>query len=207
MTKLVRDLFELGQRSGIPSDTMAGLWESLVRRYGEGHRYYHTLAHVEGMLTAAAECPEVTDSLSWAIWFHDVIYDPRSSSNEIDSVAYFRDLIGDALSAATCEEVERFILATDPRRPRSDDFLAALMVDLDLQILGAEPEVYHAYAVAIRKEYAFVSDEAFARGRREIMRRFLDQRCLYQTGYFQYLEAQARENIQSEIDALAMSAT
>jgi predicted metal-dependent HD superfamily phosphohydrolase len=142
------------------------------------------------------------ERLAWAIWFHDVIYDPKSSNNEVESAARFSRRMGDILPPDRVADGERLILATDPRLPRGHATDEPWMTDLDLAVLGSPAPAYKVYVSAVRKEYAFVPDEAFAAGRAEVMGRFLQQPRIYLTEEHAHLEDQARVNIQSEIDEL-----
>src|SRR5215207_4462890 len=69
-----------------------GVLDDLLTRHREAHRRYHTLSHVAHVLRAVAELlpeVEVPDPVAvrLAAWFHDAIYDPRSTVNEADSAA------------------------------------------------------------------------------------------------------------------------
>lgn len=67
-----------------------------------GNRYHHNLAHVMSMFDfikrAAKAGLAITDAaaVDWAVWFHDIIHDPTSSSNEAESA----ELAGKLLLAA-----------------------------------------------------------------------------------------------------------
>ena len=191
----------LGERTGVASSLMTSVWRDLVARYAEPHRAFHTLDHVEEMLSRLPRNGG-SDSVAWAVWFHDAIDDLRSSTNESDSAGLFRMLMGAALSLEMLADVERLIRATDPRRPRGQAADERLITDLDLGVLGSEPPAYRAYAAAVRKEYAFVPDRDFASGRVKIMTQFLKQPKIFLTDHHSHLEAQARANIQREIDEL-----
>jgi len=191
----------LGRKAGLEAAVIAELWAILAERYGEEHRAYHNLAHVGNMLDHLDSCPSVDsrEALAWAIWFHDVVYDPQSSSNEADSAALFRERLGSSLDSTFVEEVERLIMVTDPRGNRPSDHAGQLMADLDLLTLGGAREDYEVYAKAIRREYAFVPPEAYSKGRIEVMTGFLEQDQIYQTLRFAHLEKPARANIEAEI--------
>ena len=199
-----QSLQALGRKAGLQAAVMDDVWALLATLYGEDHRAYHNLSHVGNMLDHLDDCQEVEsrEAIAWAIWFHDVVYDPKSSSNEAESAALFRERLGTSMETALVEEAERLIMVTDPRTDRPSDFAGQLMGDLDLLTLGADQPDYEAYAKAIRQEYAFVPAEAFAKGRAEVMERFLAQDQIYQTPLFAHLEKPARANIQAEVDEL-----
>ena len=94
------------------------------------------------------------------------------------------------------------ILATKHNRPVSGD--AALLVDIDLAILGKPADEFDRYDAAIRQEYAWVSEEAYRAGRSKVLQSFLDRTTIYQTEFFRNLyEAQARTNLQRVLHILS----
>ncbi|MEM0966240.1 MAG: phosphohydrolase [Verrucomicrobiota bacterium] len=142
-----------------------------------------------------------SDEIEFAIWFHDAIYDPLDSHNEAQSAQYFADRIGSFVGGKLTDDVERLVVATDPKRSRSGREDEDLIIDIDLSILGSEPEDYEAYQTAVRREYSSVPEAQFSAGRRSILQSFLCQR-IYATEFFSQLEEQARSNIKGELEAL-----
>ncbi len=66
-------------------------FEQLVQAYGSGGRYYHTLAHIQQVLTTVAQLKPYARNLAiveLGAWFHDVVYDPQASHNEANSAEY-----------------------------------------------------------------------------------------------------------------------
>lgn len=172
--------------------------ERLFARYAEVHRHYHNLAHLEHMLGVLDSLSPQSDALELAIWFHDVVYDPKSSKNESLSAGFFQEHLGAALSPGIVADVTRLILATDHARPRTGAEDEDLLRDLDLAILAAPPDEYRVYREAIRREYSHVPDLDFAKGRRAVLTRFLENR-IYHTAAFVNSESVARENLAHEI--------
>ena len=74
---------------------------------------------------------------------------------------------------------------------------------MDLAILGTTSNQYQKYAVAIRKEYNYLSDRDYQVGRKKVLNQFLARKKIYYTDYFyQRLESIARNNIRAEINNL-----
>ncbi|QDH73607.1 phosphohydrolase [Brevundimonas sp. M20] len=182
--------------------------DELIARYGEPHRRYHAMAHIEDCLTQIRASTDLTadqrDLLETAIWFHDAIYDPTRNDNEAASADLARErLSADGADPAFVAEVERLILLTAGHSVSDGDALGARLVSIDLSILGAEPACYDAYARAIREEYAHVPEPFYRAGRAAIMTRFLDSPALFADPVWaDRYEAQARENIAREIAEL-----
>ena len=138
--------------------------------------------------------------------YHDVIYDPQRTDNEAASADYAKAALA-ALGATPVlvTRVAELIMATKHGAsgpvPAGRD--CALLLDLDLAVLGGTPAAYCAYADAIRFEYAHVPDAAYRLGRTHVLKQFLATPHIYRTDDFRTrLEARARENIAHEIAGL-----
>src|SRR5262245_7689721 len=107
--------------------------ESILDRYHQPARHYHTLDHIRHCLdqaSAAASLLPDADAIDLAIWFHDVVYEPAAGDNEIRSAALLRELADVAMSRPLVDDVERLILVTQfGELPRRDD--EAYMADID----------------------------------------------------------------------------
>lgn len=191
-----------------PSRDWAAIHARLRPRYDEGQRHYHSWPHIESLLEWFVEVNPMLhepEAVHFAILYHDAIYDPRASDNEIRSEELFRKEWGGSLPGATIHAVSEMILATISHElvgggPDSDQ---AYFLDMDLAILGAPHEDFDAYDGAIRLEYSHVAEAAFRKGRRAILERILARPQLYFTEYFaDRLEAQARDNLTRAIAAL-----
>jgi predicted metal-dependent HD superfamily phosphohydrolase len=82
-------------------------------------------------------------------------------------------------------------------------FDAALMVDVDLSILGQDETRFAEYEAGIRAEYLWVAQDVFNAKRAEILQRFLDRERIFSTEHFSAkYERQARRNLESPIRKL-----
>ncbi len=188
---------DLWRRLGARGDP-AAVHEMLSRRYGEPHRAYHTLGHIARCL---AEWDEVRDRASspaaaeLAIWFHDVVCDPRAGDNERRSADLASEVCRRAGLEALAGRVEGIILDTRHQEPPATPD-GALVADVDLAILGGPPGEFASYEASIRREYAWVSGEAYRKGRAEFLEKILSRRPLFRTEHLRakYEEA-ARRNI------------
>ena len=128
------------------------LFEGLAARYREPHRAYHTLAHVEHVLRqfdGVRHLANDPDAVELALWFHDVVYDLGSGSNEEDSAALARAAALEmGMSEARADRASNLVLATKHNAaPTQAD--ARLVVDIDLSILG-QPSFYFAFLRILR---------------------------------------------------------
>lgn len=181
-------------------------WEELQARYQEPHRAYHTLAHIADCLReldGVWERVVARQEVEFALWHHDVIYDPRGKDNEERSAGLAVQVAADAgLPEPFQRRVETMILATKYHMVEGDPD-AAVLIDVDLSILGRAPEVFDDYERQIRREYSWMPDEDFAAGRTSVLERFIARPALYLTKVFQErCERQARANIRRSITNL-----
>jgi predicted metal-dependent HD superfamily phosphohydrolase len=107
------------------------------------------------------------------------------------------------LPADTVTLVQQLIRATQITQTPPNDMDFYILLDADLAILAAVPEVYDQYARAIRQEYAFVPEGAYRNGRIQILQSFLDRDHIYRTAtMYQRCQQAARQNIEREILSL-----
>ncbi|HEX2539833.1 MAG TPA: N-methyl-D-aspartate receptor NMDAR2C subunit [Caldimonas sp.] len=184
----------------------APLFERLIAAWSEAHRRYHTLQHlaecVATMGTVARLAVRPTE-VELAIWFHDAVYDVRSDANEVLSAGWVRQVARDAdAPPEVAERLHDLVMATrHDGVPASPD--EALLVDIDLSILGASADRFDEYERQIREEYAWVPEADFRRRRRDVLARFLARPAIYRTAHFRgVLESQARENLARSIEQL-----
>ena len=188
----------------VSGDIVTEAWQDLLLHYSETHRFYHTLDHIDRMLGWLDSASAGHNSIEFAIWYHDVIYDPRSAQNESLSADFFRSGIGSHISPTLASDIRRLILATDHRRHLSNTADESLLVDIDLSILGESGDIYDDYSRDIRSEYAHVPDAEYAEGRRTVLSGFLE-RTIFTNVPFLTLEDIARENILREITTLNLT--
>lgn len=176
---------------------------ALQKRYGEPHRAYHTWAHIEELFERYEEFAGLVEdatAVRVALAYHDAIYDPMRTDNELRSADLMRSecttLVDERSLTAASGMIEATVGHTPPT-PYGHAMSDALhFLDADLSILGAAPERFDAYEEQVRAEYAFVPADAFTVGRRGVLQRFLDRPALYFTEWGRArFEAQARANL------------
>jgi predicted metal-dependent HD superfamily phosphohydrolase len=179
------------------------LRDRLIAAWSEPQRRYHTLRHLGdclALLEPAMHLAERPSEVGIALWFHEAIYELQAKDNEARSAGWAEQAMSAAGVASDIRErVSSLIMATrHDALPVSAD--AKLLVDIDLAILGADPERFDEYEVQIRQEYSWVPGPVFRRRRREILMGFLARPTIYGTDWFRELfEASARENLQRSV--------
>jgi predicted metal-dependent HD superfamily phosphohydrolase len=184
----------------------AQLYEELVARYSAPERHYHTLRHLDECFARLAESRQLAEQahqIELALWFHDAIYDVRRHDNEERSAAWAEEVaVRAGLPPRVAASVRDLIVATrHDALPVTSD--SALLVDIDLAILGAPAERFDEYERQVRQEYDWVPAPLFRQKRREILEAFLARPHIFSTAYFQTkYEAPARANLDRSIAAL-----
>ncbi|MCC3217585.1 hypothetical protein LIV57_20185 [Chryseobacterium sp. X308] len=182
------------------------LWNELETRYSEKGRHYHNLLHLENMFSELeAVKSEISDftAISFSVFYHDVIYDASSKSNEEKSAAKAEKRLGELhLNKDRISLISAQILATKSHQ-RCDDEDTNYLLDADLSVLGKDFKTYLEYTQNIRKEYSIYPDFLYKPGRKKVLKHFLELESIFKTEYFkERYEARAKENIAAELQLL-----
>jgi predicted metal-dependent HD superfamily phosphohydrolase len=136
-----------------------------------------------------------------ATFFHDVIYNPQSSTNEQDSADLFLNFVSDLINgmqrmgnessiplahidsiteSTVVSQIKHCIIATATHiesahqaRLTHNGTLLSAFLDADMSILGKDTNTYDKYASSIRREYKFVDRSVYCEKRAEILTSFL----------------------------------
>jgi predicted metal-dependent HD superfamily phosphohydrolase len=191
---------QLCENAGL--DSRAG-WTAIATAYGDPGRAYHNLRHIADCLCLLDEYAGLAAdpvAIEFAIWFHDIVYDPRAADNEERSADRAVEFLSNTPRASTVADL---IMAT---KHGKDGLSAdsALICDIDLSILGRPPAEYAAYAAAIRLEYAWVPPPQYAEGRSRVLGGFLKRPALFNHRCFSSVSTQRpRSNLTWELGELA----
>ncbi|WP_299668286.1 hypothetical protein [uncultured Polaribacter sp.] len=205
---LQKDWLELGQKYCQDLLFLNATWKKIEKRYGERNRHYHTLAHIECMLTLAKENKTAIndfDEVLFSIWFHDIIYKSRSKKNEEKSVKFAEKVLKKFnLKELKQEKVSQLILSTKAHKIIADkDIDNSFLLDFDLAILAQNWGIYEDYTQKIRKEYKMFPNFMYIPSRKKVLESFLNREKLYFTEKYQNLfEEKARKNLQKELSIL-----
>ena len=190
------------------------LWQDIAVRYNETQRAYHSLQHIQQLFSQFEQINHHLNEphlIALALYYHDVIYDPRCSDNELKSAEYAIEALRCSVSEDQCQSIYALIMMTATHQIDTlayEDKIsdAAYLLDMDLSILGAPWSEYDQYAQAVRQEYVHVAKENYRVGRIAVLEKLLAHSSLYLTAYYhKRLEKQARKNIKREISFLRAS--
>ena len=193
---------------------LKALWQDIAVRYNESQRAYHSLQHIQQLFLQFEKIKHQLHEphiIALALYYHDIIYDPRRSDNELKSAEYAVEALKGYLSAEQCQHIYALIMMTATHELHecldtdtvSD---AAYLLDMDLSILGTPWSEYQVYAQAVRQEYRHIANEDYRTGRIAVLQKLLAHPVLYLTAYYHnQFEVQARDNIKREISLLHAS--
>ena len=191
------------------TDQAGRSFDDLLTRYSEHQRHYHNALHIDeclrefDLVRAQALDPA---ALEFAIWFHDVIYDPRASDNEEQSARFAVESLKGARDDLDAR-VSDLVLTTTTHLPGSIPDAASL-IDIDLSILGKPAKRFDEYEAAIREEYSWVSMNVYCEKRAAILQSFLQRDRIFRTPFFfDRYEVQARQNLANSIGKLSKDCT
>lgn len=190
------------------------LWLDVAARYNDTQRAYHSLAHIQQLFAQFNQTMTYLHEphlIALALYYHDVIYDPMRSDNELKSAEYMVDKLKHYLSDDQRRTIYALIIMTATHQldgltdsDKCSD--AAYLLDMDLSILGTPWPQYERYAQAVRQEYGHVSEIDYRVGRIAVLKKLLTHPKIYLTQYYyKRLERQARENMAREITLLRAS--
>jgi len=182
--------------------------DDVVARHRHPQRRYHGVRHVTWVvrhvqeLTTEVEVEDLAAVFAAAV-FHDAVYDPTASDNEVRSAELaarvLRDLGWDDFRAGSVAAMIR-ATATHESPPDVD---TAVLFDADLAVLGAEPNAYQAYVTGVRAEYGHLDADAWRRGRTQVLQRLLAADPLFATAPARRRwAARAGANLTAELAAL-----
>jgi predicted metal-dependent HD superfamily phosphohydrolase len=182
------------------------VFDDLRRRYAEPHRKAcrwdrigELLRCAEDVVNGIAEPP----AFILAILFHKAVFSPRTVDSAARSAALMVGSLGARMPARTLERATALIHAIgEGEIPETDDPSlrgdAALLLDFDHAVLGAEPHRFAAHEAALREEAEHLTEERYRMARAAALRMLLWKDRIFLTDRF-YLEREkrARRNIES----------
>ena len=177
------------------------LWEEIAQRHSTEDRYYHTLQHLEHIYKEL-ESIKITPLLSFATFYHDIVYDAKSNENEEQSALLAQKRLKQlTVPIKLIQKVSQLIIETKTHKASSPE--NAMFLDADLSILGSNTVNYQAYAQNVRNEYVIYDDITYFGGRKKVLKHFLEQKNIYKTSHFyEKYEKQARVNLLIEYNSL-----
>jgi predicted metal-dependent HD superfamily phosphohydrolase len=183
-------------------------YEEIERKYTANRRYYHNLYHIAALLRFCEQyAGELNDRdvVAFAVFYHDIIYNPLRKDNEPCSTQLaVKRLQALQVPATAIEQVKLYIEATQTHAVTAAVTHISdlqLFLDFDMSILAADWQTYEAYTRQVRKEYRIYPDKLYYPGRKKFLQHCLQAEFIFQTKVFRKkYEGVARENIKKELE-------
>jgi predicted metal-dependent HD superfamily phosphohydrolase len=178
----------------------------LLRAWRSWGRRYHTLAHLAACLhefDGARHLAQSPTEVELALWYHDAVYRTWRVDNEARCAEWAQRFVCAVAGEDAAERVRDLVFATahQAHSPVED---AALVVDIDLSILGSPAPEYDEFERNVRREYWWVPRRRFAQARGRILGSFLERPFIYNWPEFrERYETAARSNLQRAMQALS----
>ena len=186
---------------------ITSFWNKIEAHYQSNGRYYHNLSHIEELLAYFNEYNsniKYKNEILFAIFYHDIIYDPKNKNNEEKSAEFAKkELQKLNIQDTIIKQIYNYIVATKHHNNPTKDNDLNYFLDFDMAILAKNSSDYIKYSKQIRKEYSIYPDFMYRKGRKKALQHFLKQDKIYKTDIFYTLyEEKARKNISMEIKSL-----
>ena len=180
------------------------LWNEFITRYSEPHRFYHTAQHIKYCLNEYELVRKhFEDSLmaKVGILYHDIIYNPLSNTNEIESVDY-AEHCGLLNTAFYSSAAAKIIMATTHQQ-HNLSMDEKLVADIDIAGFGKSERIFRYNNELVRKEYPTIPEKEYAEGRIKVLSRFIKRPSIFLSPQFaDRYERQARINLARHTEEL-----
>lgn len=200
---------ELLSHYAVPPEKVSEMFQILEMQYTHQNRHYHNFEHVKTMLMLISQFQSSIkdyNEVRFAVWFHDIIYDPLHSDNESLSAHKAHDFLKqNNVERWRYHKVMAYINRTKDHSARlwSDSVDLQIFLDADLAILGSPQTDYVKYLQNIRKEYHVVPDFVYLPKRKSFLKKILKTKKIYHHPKMQELfEKQAKVNLKFEIELI-----
>lgn len=147
--------------------------DRLEKKYSEPHRYWHTWSHVHSVVEQVIRTSKDHCVIVAAI-FHDAVYVPGASDNELNSYLYYRDVLHVEEESPEAETVKSYIMATASRKPpmdSSDDFGVALWRADNEILFSTNFGALLEWEERISREYSCIHYPTYRDGRLDFLNR------------------------------------
>ncbi|HUV22322.1 MAG TPA: hypothetical protein VMZ32_11060 [Gammaproteobacteria bacterium] len=192
------------------SDDSTAIYQRLLAGYGEPHRHYHTLEHIQHCIGMFEDCKQLIsepDALELAIWFHDVILVAGRPDNEAMSAKLYLEISATVHRDEIRQLIARLIMATLHNGDQLDDADSIYMVDIDLSSFGLPWDHFLRDSLNLRAENPQLDDEDYQLNQTGFQRALLARPRFFLSDYFHdRYERQARDNLARYFEYLRNSA-
>jgi predicted metal-dependent HD superfamily phosphohydrolase len=202
----VLSLTQLLKELGVPSPPTRAIVNCLFERMSDTGLLYHNPVHVMSMFQFA---DNLSINLGMAqqltIWFHDAIYVPGSTINEINSADFMKALLQPFISTEVGRQAYSGILSTSLHLLDDVAKEDCLVMDLDLSMFAYSPYTFAVACTNIQKEFTGsgkCDQTEWIRGRRIFLNEMLEKPIFRTPLFYERCEKTARINIATALASL-----
>lgn len=181
-------------------------WNELEANYTDKGRYYHNLHHLENIYQELLPIKKQVhnwDIVLFTLFYHDSIYNSQRQDNEEKSAVLAEERMKTLDVPRDLIDLCSYQIRATKSHVKSDNQDTNYFTDADLSILGKTWDEYSIYTQNVRKEYAIYPDLIYKKGRKKVLKHFLEMERIYKTDYFyQKYEEKAKLNMQRELELL-----
>lgn len=174
----------------------------LTTLYSQAHRRYHNINHINDCLAELEQftCSSISrgdlELIERAIWYHDAVYNPYSTQNEIRSAALLPHNVNHPVIREAIYATAKHTVTQEKLDP-----ISQVVLDIDLSGFGKPWHIVERNAQNIRKEYYNTSDFDFYQGRVKFLETIAQRESLYYTDYFkEKYHEMSQKNLKIELD-------
>jgi pantetheine-phosphate adenylyltransferase len=150
---------------------------TILSMWNESHRSYHNLNHLNDLISQINEnkskfSEKEYEKLMLSAIFHDIVYDPSSSTNEEDSANFLMECVVDK-SNEDILEVRQMIL--DTKTHNSTTNLSESFNNYDMNIVERDLDQLLDWEKGISEEFSVYPKEQYKEGRINFLESLLDK--------------------------------
>lgn len=185
-------------------ESLNKLTETIIDKYKD--RTYHNINHIvhcyqelEWYLSNRTTDEKIAiEDVGLAILTHDIIYGEKAEKSDEELSAEWTKNYLKSIGVERDNVIEIILSTAHLSGKYSCDTLEKqLMSSIDLAILGQREEIYQRYADGVRKEYSYVNDSDYSKGRVKALD-YLMTLNLYSNQVFSKYEEKAKRNMKKE---------
>lgn len=140
--------------------------DEIIKRWSESHRHFHTTKHLYDLISKINQRKNSIsvkdyEKLIIVALFHDIVYNPASSTNEEDSAKIFSDSISEINSDT--DEIYQAII--DTKSHHATTFVSKIFCKLDMSVIEGNFNELLDWEKGIWGEYQVFGKEAYKAGR------------------------------------------
>lgn len=179
--------------------------------YSQPNRFYHNLVHIQECLTYFLDLKKIVKNpieMYLAVIFHDVVHNPKDSTNEVASANFASEYLKNNLVAPNVDIklIEHLIKLTayHDQEIENLEYDERLFLDIDMSIFIASKNRLLEYENQIFQEYSnVISISEYQLGRLTFLKK-IQNKHIFRSSYFRSrFEETAKKNISFLLDYVA----